>query len=154
MDHQSAIIWRDKLKLLNKKLVFTNGCFDLLHQGHVRYLAEAKSLGDVLIVAVNSDHSVRRLKGPTRPINDQESRAVVLAALESVDAVVVFEQDTPYDIISDILPDVLVKGGDWKPEQIIGSDLVLKNNGQVFSLAYYDGFSTTNLEQRIKNYNT
>ncbi|MGB4968107.1 MAG: adenylyltransferase/cytidyltransferase family protein, partial [Saprospiraceae bacterium] len=114
-------------------LVFTNGCFDILHEGHVRYLSEAKTLGNKLIVALNADASVRKLKGAGRPINLQNSRAIVLAGLESVDAIVVFYEETPFELISKILPNVLVKGGDWKVEQIIGSDVVLNTGGKVYS---------------------
>ncbi|MBK7636343.1 MAG: D-glycero-beta-D-manno-heptose 1-phosphate adenylyltransferase [Saprospiraceae bacterium] len=143
-----------KIRLLSgrhlvKKIVFTNGCFDLVHVGHVLYLESAAQLGDILVVGLNSDDSVRRLKGPTRPINDILNRSHVLAALASVDAVIIFEEDTPYDTIHTILPDVLVKGGDWAPELIIGSEVVLKNGGQVLSLDFVDGYSTTNIENRI-----
>ncbi|HOQ80848.1 MAG TPA: adenylyltransferase/cytidyltransferase family protein, partial [Candidatus Cloacimonadota bacterium] len=108
----------------NQKVVFTNGCFDIIHAGHVLYLEEAKKCGDILILGLNSDSSVKRLKGNSRPINNQTDRAIVLAGLSSVDYVVIFDQDDPYDLISAIQPDVLVKGGDWKIEQIIGSDIV------------------------------
>lgn len=138
-------------KASGKKIVFTNGCFDLVHVGHVLYLENAAQLGDILIVGLNSDDSVRRLKGPTRPINDILNRSHVLAALASVDAVIVFEEDTPYDIIKTIMPDILVKGGDWKPDQIVGSDLVLEHGGQVLSLNFVDGYSTTQIEAKIKN---
>lgn len=138
-------------KASGKKIVFTNGCFDLVHVGHVLYLENAAQLGDILIVGLNSDDSVRRLKGPKRPINDILNRSHVLAALASVDAVIVFEEDTPYDIIKTIMPDILVKGGDWKPDQIVGSDLVLEHGGQVLSLNFVDGYSTTQIEAKIKN---
>lgn len=133
------------------KLVFTNGCFDILHEGHVRYLNEASNLGDRLIVGLNADASVRRLKGPHRPINPQHSRAYVLAGLECVSAVIVFEEDTPLQLIQLIVPDVLVKGGDWEVNQIVGSDFVIQQGGQVFSLPFYNGFSTTSIEEKIKN---
>lgn len=134
----------------HKKIVFTNGCFDLLHIGHVLYLEEAKSLGDILIVAVNSDASVRKLKGPHRPIKDEYNRTHILAALESVDMVVVFGEEDPYKLIQKIVPHILVKGGDWSPEQIIGSDIVLSNGGEVRSLQFVDGYSTTALEKKIR----
>ncbi|MBK7226555.1 MAG: D-glycero-beta-D-manno-heptose 1-phosphate adenylyltransferase [Saprospiraceae bacterium] len=137
-------------KASKQKIVFTNGCFDILHVGHVSYLAEAKSKGDKLIVAINEDNSVKRLKGPTRPINSTHDRMSVLAALESVDAVISFEEDTPFKLISSLLPDILVKGGDWKAEQIIGSDIVLANGGAVYSLQFVDGKSTTNIIEKIK----
>lgn len=133
------------------KLVFTNGCFDILHEGHVRYLNEASNLGDRLIVGLNADASVSRLKGPHRPINPQHSRAYVLAGLECVSAVIVFEDDTPLKLIQLIVPDVLVKGGDWEVNQIVGSDFVIQQGGQVFSLPFYNGFSTTSIEEKIKN---
>ncbi|MBK8052752.1 MAG: D-glycero-beta-D-manno-heptose 1-phosphate adenylyltransferase [Saprospiraceae bacterium] len=136
-------------KASGKKIVFTNGCFDLVHVGHVLYLENAAQLGDILVVGLNSDDSVRRLKGPTRPINDILNRSHVLAALASVDAVIIFEEDTPLNTIHTILPDVLVKGGDWKPDQIVGSDLVLEHGGQVLSLNFVDGYSTTQIENKI-----
>lgn len=136
----------------NYKIVFTNGCFDLLHYGHIHYLAEARDLGDKLIVGLNSAASVKRLKGENRPINDELTRQHLLAALEVVDAVVVFEEDTPYELIKIIMPDILVKGGDWQPEQIIGSDIVLANNGEVKSLPYVEGYSTTNIEKKIRSW--
>lgn len=140
-----------KMKQEGLRLVFTNGCFDLLHEGHVRYLNEASTLGDQLIIGLNSDTSVSRLKGPQRPINQQLSRAYVLAGLECVDAVIVFEEDTPLKLIQLIIPDVLVKGGDWNVNQIVGSDFVLQNGGQVISLPFYNGFSTTSIAEKIKS---
>lgn len=133
-----------------KKIVFTNGCFDLLHIGHVLYLEEARSLGDILVVGVNSDSSVSQLKGPNRPIKDQYNRSHILAALASVDMVIVFDDETPLDLIKAIKPSILVKGGDWKPEQIVGSDFVLSHGGQVRSLRFVEGYSTTALEQKIR----
>ncbi|MCC6463472.1 MAG: D-glycero-beta-D-manno-heptose 1-phosphate adenylyltransferase [Saprospiraceae bacterium] len=133
------------------KIVFTNGCFDILHFGHLHYLAEARDLGQRLVIGLNSAASVQRLKGPTRPINDEATRAHLLAALEVVDAVVFFGEDTPLELIRLVSPDVLVKGGDWKPEQIVGSDWVLAHGGQVRSLPFVDGYSTTNIEQKILN---
>jgi D-glycero-beta-D-manno-heptose 1-phosphate adenylyltransferase len=135
-----------------KRVVFTNGCFDLLHYGHLHYLADARDLGDKLIVGLNSADSVRRLKGLHRPINDELTRQHLLAALEVVDAVVVFESDTPLDLIECVAPDILVKGGDWRPDQIVGSDFVLKNGGKVLSLPFVEGYSTTNLETKIRNW--
>jgi rfaE bifunctional protein nucleotidyltransferase chain/domain len=139
-------------KSQGQKIVFTNGCFDLLHYGHLHYLAEARDLGNKLIVGLNAAESVRRLKGPHRPINDELTRQHLLAALEFVDAVVVFEQDTPYELIQIILPDVLVKGGDWQAQAIVGSDIVLANGGMVKSLPYIPGYSTTNIEQKIRSW--
>jgi len=133
------------------KVVFTNGCFDLLHYGHIHYLAEARTLGDRLVIGLNGAASVARLKGAHRPINDEKTRQYQLAAMEFVDAVVVFEEDTPLDLIQHLLPDVLVKGGDWKIDQIVGADVVLKNGGSVKSLAFVEGYSTTTIEAKIKN---
>jgi rfaE bifunctional protein nucleotidyltransferase chain/domain len=143
-----ANIWR----LKDDRIVFTNGCFDILHRGHVLYLQEAAALGDRLIVGVNSDTSVMRQgKGPGRPINDQESRALVLAALRCVDAVVIFEEDTPLELIKTVRPEVLVKGGDWKVDQIVGGDFVRANGGEVRALQLVEGYSTTGLIGRIKH---
>ncbi len=131
------------------KVVFTNGCFDLLHAGHVAYLQEAASLGDRLIVGLNSDASVRRLKGDQRPINPQDERKMVLEALACVDKVVIFSEDTPLQVIKQIKPDILVKGGDWTPEQIVGSEFVLSYGGQVRSLKFVEGLSSTNIIDKI-----
>lgn len=133
-----------------EKVVMTNGVFDILHAGHVSYLANARRLGDRLIVAVNSDASTRRLKGDTRPVNPQDQRMIVLSALESVDWVVQFDEDTPQRLIGEILPDLLVKGGDYKPEQIAGSKEVWANGGEVLVLNFEDGCSTTNIIRRIQ----
>lgn len=134
----------------NKKLVFTNGCFDILHIGHVRYLEEAKKCGDLLVVAVNSDTSVKKLKGPERPLQTEVDRATILSALRSVDYSVIFSQETPLELIESIQPDVLVKGGDWAIEQIVGADFVLKNGGEVRSLQFVEGRSTTSVVEKIK----
>lgn len=133
-----------------KKIVFTNGCFDILHRGHVTYLAEAKKLGDLLIMGVNSDASVKRLKGPERPINNEEDRKYVLSQLKSVDFVEIFEEDTPLNLIKKISPDVLVKGGDWKIDQIVGGKEVINNGGEVYSLNFVDGYSTTSIIKKIQ----
>lgn len=130
-------------------VVFTNGCFDLIHYGHLQYLSEAAQLGGHLIVGLNSDASVQALKGAHRPIKDFNSRVALMASLSMVDLVVVFEELTPLNLIQTLSPDILVKGGDWKPEQIVGSDWVLARGGAVHSLPYLEGFSTTNIEQRI-----
>jgi rfaE bifunctional protein nucleotidyltransferase chain/domain len=133
-----------------RKIVFTNGCFDILHAGHIHYLQEAKSLGDHLIVGLNSDSSVKKLKGDERPIQNEKDRAIILSALECVDAVIVFSEETPKELIEALSPDVLVKGGDWKVEQIVGADTVLKNGGEVHSLSFVEGRSTTDLVKKIK----
>lgn len=137
--------WKDR----GESIVFTNGCFDLLHYGHVQYLADARELGDRLVVGLNASESVSRLKGPHRPINDERTRAHILAALSMVDLVVVFAEETPIELVRALMPDFLVKGGDWKPEQIVGSDVVLSAGGEVRSLPFAEGYSTTNLEQKI-----
>lgn len=141
-------VWR----LKSDRVVFTNGCFDILHRGHVEYLEEAASLGDRLVIGLNSDASVRRLgKGTDRPINDQDSRALVLASLRCVDAVAIFDEDTPLDLIRALRPDVLVKGGDWNVRQIVGGDFVQGYGGDVRSLKLVDGVSTTALVERIRH---
>lgn len=134
-----------------EKIVFTNGCFDLLHFGHIHYLADARDLGNRLVVGINSSASVRRLKGPSRPINDDLTRLHNMAALEMVDLVVVFDQDTPLELIRLLLPDVLVKGGDWAAESIVGAQEVLAGGGSVCSLPFVDGYSTTSIEAKIKS---
>jgi len=131
------------------KIVFTNGVFDIIHRGHVEYLLNAKSYGDVLIVGVNSDSSVKRIKGDNRPVNNEIDRAFVLLNLKPVDYVVIFEEDTPYNLIKAIQPNVLVKGGDWKVKDIVGSDIVLDRGGQVFSLKFIDNYSTTAIIKKI-----
>jgi len=154
---------RDKIYSLNEledvlvlyrntggRIVFTNGCFDIMHAGHAQYLEEARAMGDVLIVAMNSDASVRRLKGPKRPVIGQQDRALMLAALESVDYVVIFEEDTPYEVINILEPDLLVKGGDWTPDQIVGADIVLARGGEVKSLPFRPGLSTSSIIERIR----
>ncbi|OIO36366.1 MAG: hypothetical protein AUJ74_02685 [Candidatus Omnitrophica bacterium CG1_02_44_16] len=132
-----------------KKVVFTNGCFDILHYGHVKYLKSARSNGDILVIGLNSDASVKRLKGAKRPINTQTERAEVLAGLESVDYIVIFNEDTPYKLINSLKPDILVKGGDWRKEKIVGADIVLANGGKVLSLPYVKHRSTTNTIKKI-----
>lgn len=134
----------------SKKIVFTNGCFDILHIGHIRYLQEASKLGDLLIIGLNSDASIRRLKGSERPINPQLDRAEVLSALSCIDYVVIFDEDTPYELIRTIQPDVLIKGGDYKPENVVGRDIVEEHGGELVILPYVEGKSTTNILRAIK----
>ncbi|MEN6445480.1 MAG: D-glycero-beta-D-manno-heptose 1-phosphate adenylyltransferase [Candidatus Cloacimonas sp.] len=141
------------LRNQGKRIIFTNGCFDIIHSGHILYLENAKAMGDVLIVGLNSDASVKRLKGISRPVNAEGDRALVLAALEMVDYVCIFEQDTPYELIGIIKPDVLVKGGDWQVEQICGADIVQSYGGKVCSLNYEKGISTSEIIKRIKQGN-
>jgi len=139
-----------KLRASNLSIVFTNGCYDILHPGHVNFLQQAKSLGDILILALNSDASVKRLgKNPPRPINDLISRAYTIAHLNSVDIVTSFEQDTPLELINQIKPDVLVKGGDWALDKIVGRDFVESYGGKVISIPLLNGFSTTAILERI-----
>ena len=140
----------NRIKAERKKIVFTNGCFDLLHVGHIRYLAQAKKLGDFLIIGLNSDSSVKELKGEDRPINSFEDRASLLSAIESVDLVIMFEEQTPENLIKDIVPDILVKGGDYNIEDIVGYQTVMQNGGQVKTLSFYDGYSSTNYINKIK----
>jgi rfaE bifunctional protein nucleotidyltransferase chain/domain len=145
---RAIAIWKFK----DRKIVFTNGCFDILHKGHVTYLAQAADLGDNLIVGLNSDESVKKLnKGANRPIQDKDSRALILASLHVVSAVILFDEETPAELIKKVQPDVLVKGGDWKPEQIVGYDTVKARGGEVISIEFVPGFSTTAIEQKIKS---
>jgi D-beta-D-heptose 7-phosphate kinase/D-beta-D-heptose 1-phosphate adenosyltransferase len=139
----------DILRGAGKKIIFTNGCFDIIHTGHTRYLAQAKSYGDLLVVAVNSDVSVKKIKGEKRPINPQADRMETLAALEMVDFVTVFDEPDPYRIISALKPDVLVKGGDWPIEKIIGRDVVEARGGRVINVPYVEGASTTGIIEKI-----
>mgnify|MGYP003510154751 FL=1 len=139
-------LWREE----GKSIVFSNGCFDILHRGHVEYLSKAADLGDILIIGLNTDDSVRRLKGPSRPVNDEKARAVVLAALESVDAIMFFEEDTPYNLIKRVQPDVLVKGKDYKAEDIVGYDIVTAKGGKVETIELVDGFSTTKTIEKMR----
>ena len=135
-------------RLLGKKIVFTNGCFDLVHLGHVEYLSKAADFGH-LVIGVNTDASVRRLKGPHRPINDEQSRAMVLASFLFVNAVVLFDEDTPYELIRSIQPDILVKGNDYKAEEIVGYDIVKSRGGEVVTIELTQGYSSTKIEERI-----
>ena len=141
-----------KVKAERKKIVFTNGWFDLLHVGHIRYLAQAKKLGNFLIIGLNSDSSVKELKGEDRPINSFEDRATLLSAIKSVDLVIMFEEQTPENLIKDIVPDILVKGGDYNIEDIVGYQTVIQNGGQVKTLSFYDGYSSTNYINKIKKH--
>jgi len=150
LDLDALIRERALLRDSGKVVVFTNGCFDLLHPGHVRYLTEARVLGDALVVAINSDRSVRILKGEGRPILNAKERVEVLSALEAVDYVTVFDEETPYSLIVQLLPDVLVKGGDWQLNEIVGREQVEAAGGRVLSLPFLEGSSTTDIIDRIK----
>uniref|UniRef100_A0A7V3ZYB0 D-glycero-beta-D-manno-heptose 1-phosphate adenylyltransferase n=1 Tax=candidate division WOR-3 bacterium TaxID=2052148 RepID=A0A7V3ZYB0_UNCW3 len=133
------------------RIVFTNGCFDILHRGHIEYLYFAKELGDLLVVAVNSDESVKRLKGEGRPVNKLEDRMIVLSSLEMVDYVLPFDEDTPYEVIKLLKPDIIVKGGDYAPDEVVGKDIVESYGGKVVIAPYLRGYSTTELLRRMKN---
>lgn len=150
-DWAGAAHQRDAWQQQGQKVVFTNGCFDLLHYGHIQYLAQARELGDVLIIGLNAADSVRRLKGPGRPINDETTRLWQMAALQFVDLVVPFEEDTPAALIGLLKPDILVKGGDYDMSSIVGADTVLQNGGEVKVLPYIKGYSTTSIEAKIRN---
>ncbi len=144
---QSKLVyWRFK----NQKIVFSNGCFDILHRGHVEYLAQAADFGNRLIIGLNTDASVRRLKGAGRPVQDEIGRSIVLASLSFIDAIILFDEDTPYNLIKTIKPDFLVKGDDYKPENIVGYDIVTQNGGKVVTIKLVEGYSTTSVVNRMK----
>jgi len=144
---QAQIKW---WKLINKTIAFTNGVFDLLHEGHIKVLSQAATFADVLIVGVNSDASVKRLKGNNRPLNSQQSRALLLASLIMVDAVIIFDEDTPLQLIKNILPDVLIKGGDYNSDTVVGAGEVIANGGKLEIIPLEEGFSTTGIIEKIK----
>ncbi|MBL7112463.1 MAG: D-glycero-beta-D-manno-heptose 1-phosphate adenylyltransferase [Bacteroidales bacterium] len=139
----------ESLKKANKSIVFTNGCFDILHKGHITYLSEAADLGDIMVIGLNSDDSVRRIKGTNRPVQDQDARAMALASLFFVNFVVLFEEDTPYELIRTVQPDTLVKGGDYDPAEIAGYDLVTESGGRVLTIPLVKGVSTTSIIERL-----
>jgi len=149
IDELLPLIIKDKSD--NKKIVMTNGCFDILHAGHVTYLEEAAKLGDVLVVAINTDASVKRLKGKSRPVNSLKSRARVIAGLQAVDYIISFDEDTPKKIYELTLPDILVKGSDYKDNEIIGADAVIKNGGSVVLIDFVEGYSTTEIIKKIND---
>ncbi len=138
-------IWR----FLEQKIVFTNGCFDILHRGHIEYLAKAADLGDILLIGLNSDSSVRNIKGSERPIQDEESRALVLASLHVIDAIILFNEDTPYELIKEVQPDILVKGGDYKIQDIVGYDIVKAKGGKIITIDFVEGYSTRNIINKL-----
>jgi len=142
---KSLAYWRFK----SMKIVFTNGCFDILHAGHIEYLAKAASEGDVMILGLNSNNSVRKLKGNHRPINDENARALIMASLNFISAVVLFDEETPYNLIKTVQPDILIKGSDYKPEEIVGYDILKAKGGEVKTIDLVPGFSTTAIEQKI-----
>jgi len=153
--HQTALQQATKQvktwKAEGKKIVFTNGCFDLLHPGHIDYLEKAAAHGDIFIIGLNDDESIRRLKGNTRPINPLKDRAIMLAALRAVDLVVPFSEDTPLNLISALMPDALIKGGDYQPDDIVGAPEVRNNGGEVLVIPFVEGYSSSSLIQRIKH---
>lgn len=139
------------LRLKGKKIIFTNGCFDILHPGHVDYLAQARDLGGFLVLGLNTDSSVKRLnKAPNRPVNNEQARAKVLAGLGCVDAIILFDEDTPYELIKFLQPDVVVKGNDYKPEAVVGYDLMKQRGGEVITIPMLEGFSTSRLIEKLK----
>ena len=144
--NQMLAFWRFK----QFKIVFTNGCFDILHLGHIDYLSKARGLGDLLIIGLNTDASVSRIKGPERPVNDQNARSMLLASMTFIDAIVLFDEDTPYDLIKQIRPHVLVKGTDYKPDDIVGADLVKANGGKVVTIDFLEGYSTSSIINRLR----
>jgi len=148
---QPALLQTRAWSAEHKKLVFTNGCFDLLHPGHIDYLNRAAALGDKLIVGLNDDASIQRLKGATRPINALQDRAVMLAALRAVDLVVAFSEDTPLNLIAAVMPDILIKGGDYQPDDIVGAAEVKRHGGEVIVMPFLEGYSSTALIERIKH---
>jgi rfaE bifunctional protein nucleotidyltransferase chain/domain len=141
-----------RLRSDNKKIIFTNGCFDILHIGHTRYLYAARELGDFLIVAVNSDQSVKAIKGPDRPVMNQSERSEILASLECVDMVIIFDEDNPMEVIRYLMPDILVKGGDWKEEDIIGADVVKAAGGEIHRIPFVAGYSSSEIIKKIMKF--
>ena len=151
LDKERLLVKLTDWKEENKKIVFTNGCFDLIHLGHIELIARSADLGDILIIGVNTDNSIKRLKGKNRPIVEEISRAKQLAALEFVDAVVFFDQETPIDLIKVINPNVITKGGDYNTDQVIGNDIVTQNNGEVVIIPLTQGYSTTSILEKIRD---
>lgn len=143
---QQLAIWQFQ----NKKIVFTNGCFDIIHLGHIDYLSKAKDLGDILLIGLNTDDSVKRLKGKNRPIKTQFERSVLLASLQFVNGVILFDEDTPYDLIKKVKPNILVKGSDYKKEEIVGADIIENTGGEIFTIDFLEGYSTTAILDKIK----
>lgn len=137
-------------KLKNQKVVFTNGCFDIIHRGHVEYLAQAANFGNVLVIGLNTDNSVRKLKGETRPVQDELARATIMASFQFVNAVILFDEDTPYDLIKKVQPDVLIKGSDYNIEDIVGYDIVKAKGGEVVTIDFIEGYSTTSIIEKLK----
>jgi len=150
MSRSDLVRQAERWKLQDKKIIFTNGCFDILHKGHLELLSQAAALGDILVIGVNSDDSVKRLKGDERPVNDENFRALMLASLAIVDAVSIFPEDTPMELIESIVPNIIVKGGDYDPSTVVGAELVVKNGGEVKIIPLISGYSTSNLIRKIR----
>ncbi|MEP7235074.1 MAG: D-glycero-beta-D-manno-heptose 1-phosphate adenylyltransferase [Ignavibacteriota bacterium] len=148
-EHDQLLGWRKSLLAENKKLVFTNGVFDILHHGHVSYLKEARNLGDSLIIGVNADSSVRRLKGEKRPLQNEQDRAIILASLKAADCIVIFDDDTPLSLIEFVVPDILVKGADWDVQHVVGRECVEAHGGRVLTLPFIEGRSTTGVVETV-----
>lgn len=151
VDRDEALSMLSIWHYMGLKVVFTNGCFDIIHKGHVNYLSRAASLGDRMIVGLNSDRSVSTIKGPERPLQDEKSRAEIMASMFFVDAVVLFDEETPFELINFLKPDILVKGSDYTIDKIVGADIVLANGGRVETMDFIEGYSTTNIVNKIKN---
>ncbi|MFA5479878.1 MAG: D-glycero-beta-D-manno-heptose 1-phosphate adenylyltransferase [Candidatus Muiribacteriota bacterium] len=149
MKYNEAEKFAREQKLSGKKIVFTNGCFDIIHVGHVTYLEKARSFGDLLILGLNSDLSVKRLKGENRPVNNENARKAVIEALRFVDKVFIFDEDTPYELIKAIKPNFLIKGGDYEVEKIVGADIVNQNGGKVLTIPFVEGYSTSNILKQV-----
>ncbi len=139
----------DEYRKSGRKIVFTNGCFDIIHAGHVKYLEEARRLGDILVLGLNSDESVKILKGPSRPVNGEKDRAAVLSGLRSIDFVLIFDEETPFNLINYLKPDILVKGGDYDPDDIVGADIVRDGGGKVVVIEFVEGKSTSSIIEKI-----
>jgi rfaE bifunctional protein nucleotidyltransferase chain/domain len=150
VDNESIQPQLARIRFRKKKIVFTNGCFDLLHKGHIDYLAKASDMADFMIVGLNTDKSVQKIKGKERPVQDEQSRALILAALSFIDYVVLFDEETPYNLINLVQPDILVKGADYKPEDIVGYDILKSKGGEVKTLDFLDGYSTSSIIEKIK----
>ncbi|MCD4665465.1 MAG: D-glycero-beta-D-manno-heptose 1-phosphate adenylyltransferase [Bacteroidales bacterium] len=146
LEHQLAI-WRFK----SKKIVFTNGCFDIIHLGHIDYLSKAKDFGDILIIGLNTDSSVRRIKEKGRPVTNEKSRSMILSSLRFIDAVILFDEDTPYNLIKQVQPDILIKGSDYKTEDIVGFDIVKAKGGEVKTIDFLEGYSTSLILDKMKS---
>ena len=144
--NQQLAVWR----FLNKKIVFTNGCFDIIHLGHIDYLSKAKDLGDILLIGLNTDDSVKRLKGNNRPIKNQLERSVLLASLQFIDGIILFNEDTPYELIKKVKPNILVKGSDYKKEDIVGADIIENTGGDIITIDFLEGYSTTSILDKIR----